>query len=235
MRLDGSKRLVLEKDYEISGSSGINGKLKRVTAEGLAPYYYGSADISIGALAKRAILYGIKNTKKGLKLYWKKQSGALGYIIYRKTGNGKLQMIKKIEDFKTVTWLDESKIKNKKKTVYYLKAYTINTDGKNVYTKVSKPKGLLEETKISLAEYESYRLLLKFKKVKYAEYYQIQYSGKKKKLKHGKKEYVYSNDIWGYINVGRDCYVRVRPCFRYESGKKTQYIYGEWSSIKKCK
>lgn len=57
-----------------------------------------------------------------VKLSWQKISGASGYEIYRKTGNGSYKKIKTISSGSTVSYTDK-KISLNKKYTYYIRAY----------------------------------------------------------------------------------------------------------------
>ena len=78
------------------------------------------------------------STKKAT-LSWKKVDGANGYVVYRKTNNGRWQIVKKITKGSTTSFTD-TKLSKGKKYTYTVRAY--RTIGKkNVYSGYNK-KGL---------------------------------------------------------------------------------------------
>lgn len=122
-----------------------------------------------------------------------------------------------------------------KQTVYYLKAYTLDKNNNVIFTALSSPKGVLKKSGIIYAKYKGGILKVKCKKIKYKDFYQVQYSSKRKRINKGKKFYTYSNTAQKRTKLGKTCYIRVRACAKYTDGKKTRYVYGEWSNVKKVK
>lgn len=232
--VDGNKVLKRDINYKTMVHRFINGMVSRVYAKGLAPYYYGRAEINVGEIRKKSVIRVVKRTKKGVTVYWKKEPGAMGYIIYKQTANGKREQVKKIENAETVSWSDESGMTSKQ-TVYYLKAYTLDKNNNVIFTALSSPKGVLKKSGIIYAKYKGGILKVKCKKIKYKDFYQVQYSSKRKKINKGKKFYTYSNTAQKRTKLGKTCYIRVRACAKYTDGKKTRYVYGEWSNVKKVK
>lgn len=72
-------------------------------------------------------LSSVKNINEGVKLTWKKVSGAEGYKIYRKTGSGDFKLIATTTNNKKFTYTDKT---TKAGTVYTytVKAYNGNTN-----------------------------------------------------------------------------------------------------------
>ncbi len=68
----------------------------------------------------------ISNKDDGIKITWKTVSGADGYLVYRKTGNGDWVRIKKIKDGDERVFIDEN-VTNGKKYTYTVKAYDDHT------------------------------------------------------------------------------------------------------------
>lgn len=79
-----------------------------------------------------------------LELTWSKVSGAGGYVVYRKTGNGDWKKIKTITKGSTVTYTDTG-LKKGKKYTYTVKAYRVVNE-KKIYSKYDK-KGLAKTVK----------------------------------------------------------------------------------------
>lgn len=93
----------------------------------------GSKAKSICYLAPSA-LSGAKNVSLGIRLEWKKTTGAGGYYIYRKTGNGAYKKIATVKGAKKVTYTDK-KVTNKKKYTYKVIAYNGKSAGTAKNTK----------------------------------------------------------------------------------------------------
>ena len=69
---------------------------------------------------------------KKATLSWKKVDGANGYVVYRKTNNGRWQIIKKITKGSTTSFTD-TKLSKDKKYTYTVRAYR-TVGKKNVYS-----------------------------------------------------------------------------------------------------
>lgn len=80
-----------------------------------------------------------KVSSKKATLTWKKVSGASGYVVYRKTNNGKWKAIKKITKGSVTSYTDKKLSKGKKYT-YTVRAYR-KVGKKNVYSSYNA-KGL---------------------------------------------------------------------------------------------
>lgn len=76
-----------------------------------------------------------KNTGKGIRLSWKKVTGAKGYYLYRKVGNGAYKKLAKIKGASKVSYLDK-KVSNKKKYTYKVVVY----NGKSLSVDSNKKK-----------------------------------------------------------------------------------------------
>ena len=85
-----------------------------------------------------------KASGTSLKLIWGKVSGASGYIVYRKTGNGKWKKIKTISGGSTVAYTNTG-LKKGTKYTYTVKAYRVVNETK-VYSGYDK-KGLAKTLK----------------------------------------------------------------------------------------
>ena len=66
------------------------------------------------------------STKSGITLKWNKVTGAQGYVVYRKTGNGNFTKLATVKGVSKVTYTDK-KAKKGTKYTYKLKAYSGKT------------------------------------------------------------------------------------------------------------
>ena len=80
-----------------------------------------------------------KSTKSGVTLKWKKVTGAEGYQVWRKTGNGSFSKIATVKGNSKVTYTDKSAKKGKTYT-YKIKAYKSKTYSAYSNTKTIKDK-----------------------------------------------------------------------------------------------
>ena len=94
----------------------------------------GKAVLSVPSLRKAKRVSAKKAT-----LSWKKVDGASGYVVYRKTNNGRWQIIKKITKGNITSFTDKKLSKGKKYT-YTVRAYR-TVGKKNIYSGYNK-KGL---------------------------------------------------------------------------------------------
>jgi fibronectin type 3 domain-containing protein len=81
----------------------------------------------------------LSNVTKGVKISWKKITGATGYIVYRKTASGSWSRIKTITSASTLSYTDTT---GKNGTTYYytVKAYSGNINSSYVTNKSIKYK-----------------------------------------------------------------------------------------------
>ena len=63
-----------------------------------------------------------RTSAKKATLSWKKVNGASGYVVYRKTNNGRWQIVKKITKGNITSFTDKKLSKGKKYT-YTVRAY----------------------------------------------------------------------------------------------------------------
>ena len=94
----------------------------------------GKAVLSVPSLRKAKRVSAKKAT-----LSWKKVDGASGYVVYRKTNNGRWQIVKKITKGNITSFTDKKLSKGKKYT-YTVRAYR-TVGKKNIYSGYNK-KGL---------------------------------------------------------------------------------------------
>jgi fibronectin type 3 domain-containing protein len=81
----------------------------------------------------------LSNVTKGVKISWKKITGASGYIVYRKTASGKWEVLKKLTSASILSYTDTT---GKNGTTYYytVKAYSGNINSSYVTNKSIKYK-----------------------------------------------------------------------------------------------
>ncbi len=152
----------------------------------------------------------LSNAKSGIKISWKKKSGADGYYIYR---NGK-----KIKKTTSLSYIDKAAKKNGSKYQYKVIAYKGKKKGKESKSKtyyfISSP------TITSIKRKSNGDLTIKWKQNAKASGYQIQYTQGKKTTKiivsGGKK----TNKTISNVKAKEDCKISIRA---YKKVGKTQY------------
>ena len=85
---------------------------------------YNKTGVSVKYLAKTKVT--TKAAAKKMTVTWKKTTGADGYVIYRKAGNGSFKKLKTIKKGTTVSFADKS-VKKGTKYTYRIKAYSGKT------------------------------------------------------------------------------------------------------------
>lgn len=198
-------------------------------------YYYGTFSQTIEPISKKPELKYAKNTSSGIKLSWKKESGALGYAIYRKEGSGSYTKIKTISNRNTVSWTDTN-VRNEREYTYYIKAYTHN-GSQYIYTGKSNLKSAAKVTVAtpaltSVKSRKSGQLEARWKKVRKASGYQIVIAQNSRFTK-GKKTVNLqtgnaSKTAFKKLNSKKTYYVRTRA---YRTIGKAKY-YSSWSKAK---
>lgn len=91
------------------------------------------------ALSAPSLRKAKRTSAKKATLSWKKVKGASGYVVYRKTNNGRWQIVKKITKGNITSFTDKKLSKGKKYT-YTVRAYR-TVGKKNIYSGYNK-KGL---------------------------------------------------------------------------------------------
>ncbi len=175
------------------------------------------------------------NTSSGIKLTWKKVSGASGYYVYRKTKSGSYSStpLATITSGSTVSYTDTS-VKNKNGTTYIYKVvpYSDLIVGSGTGKTIVRLKGV---SLSSVKNTSSRKLTVKWKKTTSVTGYQIQYS-KSKTFSSGNKTVKVSgakkvSKAISKLTKGKTYYVRIRT-YKTVSGKT---YYSAWSSKKKVK
>ena len=67
------------------------------------------------------VMKKLQNTKSGIKVRWNEVDGADRYYLYRKTGNGKYKLVKKLNGIDNIYYTD-TKVKAGKTYSYMVKA-----------------------------------------------------------------------------------------------------------------
>ena len=91
------------------------------------------------ALSAPSLRKAKRTSAKKATLSWKKVNGASGYVVYRKTNNGRWQIVKKITKGNITSFTDKKLSKGKKYT-YTVRSYR-TVGKKNIYSGYNK-KGL---------------------------------------------------------------------------------------------
>ena len=85
-------------------------------------YSFEKAEAVQAATLKAPKLSKVTRVDKKVKFTWKKSTGASGYYVYRKTGNGSWKKIKTIKGGSKTSYID-TKVKNGTTYYYTVKAY----------------------------------------------------------------------------------------------------------------
>ena len=93
-----------------------------VTAAQTGTYAKATKTVTITVIPAAPTLSSVKNTTSGVKVTWKKVTGATGYYVYRKVSGGSYSKVKTITSGSTVSWTDTTAA-NGKTYSYKVKAY----------------------------------------------------------------------------------------------------------------
>lgn len=85
-------------------------------------YSFGKAEAVQAAALKAPTLSKVTRVNKSVKFTWKKSTGATGYYVYRKTGNGAWKKIKTVKGGTKTSYTD-TKVKSGTTYYYTVKAY----------------------------------------------------------------------------------------------------------------
>lgn len=226
--VDGETILKKDSDYYLGGgymSGSTSGLWVSFYVEGDGNYT-GSLSLSAATISDKGCLTSAASTSKGIKLTWQQESG-LGYYIYRKVGNGKYSMVKKITNPSTTSWVDTATAKNRGFYTYAIKAYTKNTAGKTIATQLSSAKTAGIAPIMLSASRRGKTVRVTYKKSAGTSGYTIyRLQGKKWKAVGSTRSTVFTDKKPGSARK-----YRIRA-YRTVKGKK---IYGPYSSIKSVK
>ncbi len=224
--------------YTVTYSNNTKPGVAKVKITGDSEHFTGSVTATFNILPAKTTISSLASTSKGVKLTWKKVTGATGYYIYRKTGSGKYTKVKTITKASTVSWMDTGAKTNAQKYRYKIYAYK-KSGTKVLKSAASKAKVTYYVKMVTLSSAKnsaSKKVLVKWKKNAKATGYQIQYSTSSKftssmtKTTTVKKAATVKKTISG-LTKGKTYYVRVRA-YKTVSGKK---YYSAWSSKKSVK
>lgn len=168
----------------------------------------------------------LSNTTKGVKVSWKKVSGATKYTVYRST-DGKTW--KSVYSTKNTSWTDEAAVGNCKTYCYYV---VTNVSSTKINSKTSKYVYLTRPAISSATKKSTTSFVVKYKKNSKASGYIIQYSTKsdftKAKEIDAKTKVSYTVKS---LKKKTKYYVRVRS---YKKSGNKKYV-SAWSKTKVIK
>lgn len=169
-----------------------------------------------------------QNLAAGVKLTWKKVSGATGYYVYQNGDN-----IKKITKGSTITYTDKTATENGKKYVYKVVAFSAegkSTKSKSAVTYYMKRSGIS-----SLESNAANKMTVKWGKNTKATGYQIRYSTASDFSSGVKtatiKDPATITETIGSLSGGKTYYVQVKS---YKKVNDKNY-YSAWSAKKSVK
>ncbi len=214
--------MTLGKPFEIKGYRGS-------AAESYAKKHK-SAEVKFTALDQTTlsapVLTSVSNTSSGVKLSWKKVSGADGYYVYR---DGK--QVKKVT--KGTSFTDTGAKKNGKKCVYQVYAYQGSKKSKVSSKKIAYYLSAPTLKSVTAPKKGTFQAVIKSRNSK-AKGYLFQYSEK--------SNFSGAKSVWNGSNTklnrtvsglkkGKKYYVRVRAYQNISGSKK----YSAWSGTKTVK
>lgn len=137
----GWKKVATTKNTSYNDTNVSSGKYYKYTVRATSGDYkgsYNSTGIKIKYLAAPK-LSSISSAKNGVTIKWNKITGASGYIVYRKTGNGSYKKLATVKGKSKLSYTDKSAKKGKKYTykvkAYYDKTYSAYSGTKKITDK----------------------------------------------------------------------------------------------------
>lgn len=223
-KLDGTT-IILKKDtdYTVTYKNNKMPGKATVVVKGKGDYT-GSVSRTITIAPTATVISSVTNTETGIRLKWKKTTGAEKYIIYRKAGNGSWKKYKSVKAANGCSFTD-TKVTNGSKYAYKIRAYADGVYGaySSIHTiyRVKQPALKVKKTGKG-------RLKCSWKKNTKANSYQIMY-GTKASMQGAKtiaikKAGTVKKTIAG-LKAGKKYYVRIRSC---KTVNKKKY-YSSWS------
>ena len=200
-----------------------------IKAAGNDGFSAGQTTITINVVPGKTASVTTANANKGIKITWKKVTGATGYVIKRQAGSGSWATVKTITSGSTLTYTDPNGNTNGTKYTYrvYAKAATGTS---NLYV-ASVCYKVLRPTIKSATNSASKKMTVKWAKNAKANGYQIQY-GLKSNFSGAKSVPADKNSIVtktiGGLTKGKKYYVRLRTYKKVGSKK----YYSTWSPTK---
>ena len=173
-------------------------------------------------------LSSVSNKGSGIKLIWKKATGAASYYVYRKTNNGRWKK-RAVLDASASSYIDRN-VKQGQKYTYKVRAYNSGIFGS--FSSAKKAYRLKTLTNISVKRASGRRAVVSWKKKTYATAYQVKYATnpyfkKGKKVSADKKK---SQLKTKKLKKGT-YYFQIRYCYK-KDGVKT---WSAWSKVKKIR
>ena len=199
-----------------------------VSAAATAKYLAASKTVTVKVVPAATKNVTSVNTAAGVRLSWKKVTGATGYIVY--CGNRKAAQIKKGS---TVTFTDKKAKTNGKKYTY--KVIAKASTGNSTLSKSLTTLYLSNPSLKSLKKAAAKKIKINWTENKKADGYRIQYSTdsgfRKNNLSTTVKKAVNVTAVIGNLKKGKTYYVRIRA---YKTmGKKT--YSSAWSASRSIK
>lgn len=180
----------------------------------------------------------VTNTSSGVKVTWKKVTGASGYYVYRRTGtSGSYKKIATVKSGSTVSYINKTSGTNKVTagTTYYYKIVAYYGSKKSSKSSASSICYLAAGKLSSVKNTASKKMTVKWSKRSGVTGYQIQYSTKSDFSSSVKKVKVKgassTSQVISSLTKGKTYYVRIRT-YKTESGNT---YYSAWSGKKKVK
>lgn len=223
-KLDGTTiTLKKDTDYTVTYKNNKMPGKATVVVKGKGDYT-GSVSRTITIAPTATVISSVTNTETGIRLKWKKTTGAEKYIIYRKAGNGSWKKYKSVKAANGCSFTD-TKVTNGSKYAYKIRAYADGVYGaySSIHTiyRVKQPALKVKKTGKG-------RLKCSWKKNTKANSYQIMY-GTKASMQGAKtiaikKAGTVKKTITG-LKAGKKYYIRIRSC---KTVNKKKY-YSSWS------
>ena len=121
-KLDGTTiTLKKDTDYTVTYKNNKMPGKATVVVKGKGDYT-GSGSRTITIAPTATVISSVTNTETGIRLKWKKTTGAEKYIIYRKAGNGSWKKYKSVKAANGCSFTD-TKVTNGSKYAYKIRAY----------------------------------------------------------------------------------------------------------------
>jgi hypothetical protein len=223
-KLDGTTiTLKKDTDYTVTYKNNKMPGKATVVVKGKGDYT-GSVSRTITIAPMATVISSVTNTETGIRLKWKKTTGAEKYIIYRKAGNGSWKKYKSVKAANGCSFTD-TKVTNGSKYAYKIRAYADGVYGaySSIHTIYRVKQPALKVKKAGKG-----RLKCSWKKNTKANSYQIMY-GTKASMQGAKtiaikKAGTVKKTITG-LKAGKKYYVRIRSC---KTVNKKKY-YSSWS------
>ena len=202
----------------------------RITATSAAAANYKAASKTVTIKVVPAATESVTavNQEAGIRLTWKKVTGANGYKVYRGS-----QLIKTVSGSSAVTYTDAKA--NTNGTKYTYKVVAKGTTGDSTLSRSRVIYRLSRPAVSSVVNSASQKMTIKWGRNAAATGYQIQYSTDKT-FRSGNKSVTVTgagtiSKVIGGLAKGQTCYVRIRT---YKTVANVKY-WSAWSAVKSVK